>query len=213
MVEIAFTGAQEYVAHMRLYFLCEGTIASHTQLQIRTIIAHHIHQSFGQFITILLIHPSLHGLQYLGTFEGHDMVPSSCISSAGTEIAPVMESLKGHSEVVPVAVHRVFEVLHGPLSCAVAKGLEDVQSAHAGMSITGEVQFPIGAEGGEHLVARGVDRFSHVLGSSQSVFGERYSPYVQSTHPSGHVAYEVYPLPIGTHGRMSITGECVLAYL
>ena len=135
VVEVALAGAQHHVSHMGFHLLGEGTVASHAQFQVGAVVPHHIHQPFGQFVSVLLIYPTLHRLQYLGAFKRHDVVPSACVTAAGAEESPVVQSLKGHSEVISVAVHGVFQVLHLPLSGAVTHCLEDVQSAHARQSV------------------------------------------------------------------------------
>ena len=47
MVEVALAGSEEDVANARFDFLDEGTIATHADFLVRTVVAHHIDQSLG----------------------------------------------------------------------------------------------------------------------------------------------------------------------
>ena len=69
MVQITFAGAQEDVFHVGLYLLCEAAVALYAKLEIGAVVAHHIDQSLGQFVSVLFIDPSLDGLDDLGTVE------------------------------------------------------------------------------------------------------------------------------------------------
>ena len=81
------------------------------------------------------------------------------------------------------------------------------------MSVAGEVEVAVGAEDGEHLVARCVDGESDVLHAAHAVVGERDAPDVEAALSAGHVAGEVEPTSVGRDGGMGEAGECVLADL
>ena len=139
VVEVSGTGAQKDVVHIRLDFLRERAVGLHAQLEVGSVVAHHVHHPLGQLVAVLLIDPSLHGLYHLGALERHHVVPSSGIAPVGAEEASVIDALERHPEVVAARIHGVLQVLHRPVVRGVALGQEEVQPAHAGMSVGGEV--------------------------------------------------------------------------
>ena len=169
VVQVALASTQENVVHKGSDFLLKRSVTPDTQLLIRTVVTHHIDKSFGQFIAVLLVHPSLDGMHHIGTFERHNMIPSACIASVGTEEASVMQSLEGHAEVVAITVHGHLQVFYLPVSgYSVASGPEEIKSAHADMSVAGEVQVSVRSEGRKHLVSFRIDRSSHILYTTQA---------------------------------------------
>ena len=209
MIEIAFASSQEDIVDFRLHFLLETAVTSNAKLQVGSIVANHIDKSFGQLVAVLLVNPTLDGLDDLGMLETHDVVPTPCITSVCAEVPAIVQAFEGHSEVVSAGVHGVLQVLKRPIAKAVLYGFDDVQTAHAHMSVTREIEVSIGTERWEHLVARRVDRPSCILHTTKPVVGQGNLPDVETSLTSWHVACEVEPITIRTDGRMSITGERV----
>ena len=159
MIQITLAGTKEYIIYIGGDFLDKGTVAAYAQLLVGTIVTHHIDKSLWQFVSIFFIDPSLDGMNNLGTFERHDMIPSAGITSVGAEESSVVESFKGHAEVVSATVHGNLQILYLPIACCrIAFSLEDIQSTHAHMSVAGEVKFAVRTERGKHLVALGINR-------------------------------------------------------
>ena len=77
------------------------------------------------------------------------------------------------------------------------------------MAVGGEVEVAVGSEGGEHLVAGGVDRFTEILQTADLIAMDLTAPDVESSQATGHVADEVEPLSVGRDGGMGETGEGV----
>ena len=74
------------------------------------------------------------------------------------------------------------------------------------MTVAGEIKIAIRTEGGEHLVARGVDGRPQILhrarfGSAQ----QAAAPDINSAHAATHIADEIQPLSIGTHSGVGET--------
>ena len=113
MIEIPLAGAKQDIIDQRLHFLFEGAVATHAQLEVSAVVAHHVDESFGQFVAVLLVDPTLDGERHLGMFEGQDVVPSASIATIGGEVAAIVQTLEGDAEVVAAGIHRVFEVLDG----------------------------------------------------------------------------------------------------
>ena len=82
----------------------------------------------------------------------------------------------------------------------------DIEPSEAGVTVAGEIKIAIRAEGGEHLVAWGVDGRTQILhhtclGSTQ----QSAAPNVKSAHATTHIADEIQPLSIGTHSGVGET--------
>ena len=213
MVKVTLACAEEDVADLRLHFLLEGAVSAHAYLEVGAVGAHHIDESFGQFVAVFLIDPPFDGLYDFGMREREDVVPAAGIASVCREEAAVVQSLEGDAEVVAAGVHGIFEVLECPDAQAVALSLDDVQSAHSYVSVAGEVEISVGTEDGEHLVARGVDGVAYVFHASESVLSEGDAPNVEAALSAWHIAGEVEPSAVGRYGWVSIAGECVFADL
>ena len=214
MVQVSLAGSQEDVAYAWFHVLGERAVALEGQFQVGSIVAHHIDESFGQFIAILLVNPSRHGIRDFRTLEGHDVVPSAGIASARAEVAAIVHSLEGHAEIVAAAVHRVFQVGDVPglfLLRAVQLCAEEVQSSHSWMAVAAEVKISVGTEGGEHLVAFRVDGSAHVFHAAQCAVGQRDAPDVQPSQSARHIADEIEPVSIGADSRVGIAREGILA--
>ena len=63
----------------------------------------------------------------------------------------------------------------------------DVETTHAHMTIAAEIEVAIRAEGREHLVARGIDRFAEVFHTTKSGCGDAHTPDVVSAHAARHI--------------------------
>ena len=79
MVQESLAGGQQYVVYVGLDLLGEGSVATDTQFQVRTVVANHIHLSGRQFVAILFVHPALYGLYDLRIKETVDMIVASGI--------------------------------------------------------------------------------------------------------------------------------------
>lgn len=100
MVQIPHTGTQQHIVDIRLDLLRERAVTLDTQFQVGAVVAHEVYNSLWQLIALLLIHPSLHGLDDLRVLERVYMVPSMGIATVRGEEALVQHSLEGHAEVV-----------------------------------------------------------------------------------------------------------------
>ena len=134
MVEESLAGAQEDVVDAGLYLLYKRAVASHADLLIRTVVAHHINQSGRQFVAVFLINPTLHGLYHLCFLKRVDMVPSARIATIAGEVAAVVQSFEGHAEVVAGRIEGEARMLQLFEVGGVFQN-KDIQSAHAGMSV------------------------------------------------------------------------------
>ena len=120
------------------------------------------------------------------------------------------------TEVIARRVHRHAHVLDDPtvhgrlviLVTGLQLGNKQVQTTHAGMSVTGEIQQAVGTHIGETLVALGIDLWAHILEGTVLVL-EVDAPDVGAALASGHIAGEVEPLAIGADGGVGIVAERV----
>ena len=214
-VQVAFACAKQHVIHSRFDDLSERTVHFHAQFQVRSVVAHHIDQGFGQFVSVFLIHPSRDGLHDFGVLEGIDVIPTFAVVTVAAEEATVIHAFKGHTEVIAHRVHRRPEVFNRPPASAVAFSLEKIQSAHARMTIGREVELTVWTERREHLVARCVDRATDIFHSSEPVAHYSGAPDIQSTLASRHIAHKIEPFAIRRYGRMCIGRQgvaCDLAF-
>ena len=209
MVQEALAGCQEDIVYTRVDHLLERAVALDAELDVGTVVAHHIHLSGGQFIAIHLIHPSLDGLYNLRILETVDMIPSTTVAAVGREEAAVVRALEGHAEVVALRIERIAGMFQEVASVASHLRDEDVEASHSGMSVGREIEVAVGPERRKHLVALCIDGFSKVLHAGRSRCGEPDTPDVESSLAARHVACEVEPLPIGRDGRMGIARQRV----
>ena len=113
MVQIALASAQQHVIYVGLNLLHKRAIATHAELQVGAIVAHHIHLGSGQFVAVMLVHPTLDGLHNLGIIEAVDVVEPTQIATIGTEETLIKLALEGHAEIVGLGVQRVAWVMDG----------------------------------------------------------------------------------------------------
>src|SRR5574344_399187 len=136
VIEIALACTEDGILHPWFYLLFKRTVTLHTYFYVCPVVTYHIYQGLRQFISILLIHPSLHRLYYLGIYKRVDMIPSAGIATIRREEAPVKQSLESHSEVIALRVERVSGMLYRPGLLArnpdIGIGFcdEDVESSH-----------------------------------------------------------------------------------
>ena len=64
------------------------------------------------------------------------MVPSTSVVTVRREEATVVNSLERHAEVVALRIERIARVRHVVLAVLADGGNEDVESSHAGMTVT-----------------------------------------------------------------------------
>ena len=107
MVQETLTRAQEHIIHSRLDLLGKRTVALDAQLEVCTVVAHHIHLACRQFVTILLVHPTRHRLDDFRVVERIDVVPAFAVATIRREKSLVLQSLEGHSKVVTLRVQRI----------------------------------------------------------------------------------------------------------
>ena len=82
----------------------ERTVTLDTQFQVSAVVAHHIYQGLRQFVAVLLVYPALDGLNNLGVIERVDVVPALAVTAIRGEETFVMQTFKGHAEVVALRV-------------------------------------------------------------------------------------------------------------
>ena len=212
MVEIAPAGGEKEVAHAGLHRLLERTVGKHAYLLVRAVAAHHIHHCIGQFVAVLLIHPALHRLQHFGIREFENLVPAASARGAvGRKETSVVQALERDAEIVGKGVHWRRQVLYLPhVAHSVLSGAVKVESAHAAAPVAGEIEFAVGAERREALVARRVNGRAEVFNSPNAVTGcDAGAPKVEAAHTARHVRGEIEPAAIGRGGRVGVGGECV----
>ena len=100
MVQETFAGAQENVVNAWGYNLCERAIALHAEFLVGAVVTHHIDKCLGQFVAVFLVHPALHCLHHLVLLERVYMVPAACVAAVRAEVAPVVDTLEGHAEII-----------------------------------------------------------------------------------------------------------------
>ena len=212
VVEIAPAGGEKEVAHAGLHRLLERTVGKHAYLLVRAVAAHHIHHCIGQFVAVLLIHPALHRLQHFGIREFENLVPTASARCAvGRKETSVVQALKRDAEVVGKGVHRRRQVLHFPrVADRVLLGAVKVEATHSSAPVAGEIEFAVGAERREALVARRVDGRPEIFNRADAVAGgDAGAPKVEAAHAARHVGGEIEPAAVGRGGRVGVRGECV----
>ena len=88
-------------------------------------------------------------------------------------------------------------------------GKEDVETTHAWMTVRGEIEIAIRTEGGEHLIAWGVDGFAQILHAHESSTSDARAPDVHSALATRHIANKIQPHAIRRNSWMSKGGEGV----
>ena len=100
MVQESLAGAEEHVIYARLDLLCEGTVASDTQFEVRAVVAYHIDLGSRQFVAVLFIDPTLDGLHDFRIIETVDVVVATRVAAVRTEESLIAFSLESHAEIV-----------------------------------------------------------------------------------------------------------------
>ena len=212
VVEIAPARGEKQIVHARLHRLLERAVGKHAQFLVRAVAAHHIHHCLGQFVAVLLIYPALHRLQHFGIRKFENLVPASSARGAvGGEETTVVQALERDAEIVGKGVHRRGQVLHFPrVAQSVLCGAVKVEAAHSAASVAGEIEFAVGAEGGETLVARRVNGRSEIFNRANAVAArDAGAPKVEAAHTARHVGGEIEPAAVGRRGRVGVRGERV----
>ena len=94
-----------------------------------------------------------------------------------------------YAEVIAVGVQRHSHVYHNPVAFRLKCSLEQVESAHPGVSVAGKYKDAVGKSVRKYLVARGVYLRSEI-DKRTGTFVNLYAPYIFSTH-ARHIACEV----------------------
>ena len=76
----------------------------HTQLFVRSVIAHEVDLRLWQLVAIALVDPALNGLRDVGTFEAVEMVVAARIVAVGGEETAHVAAFESHAEIVGRAV-------------------------------------------------------------------------------------------------------------
>ena len=98
------------------------------------------------------------------------MIPSTGIASVRGEESAFFVTLESDAEIVSCRVDGSTHVSDDPLSNAVERGFEQVQSAHAGMAVGNEINRHRIAHVGKQLVPLGIDGGAEVFHSAEAVF-------------------------------------------
>lgn len=213
MVEETLAGGEHHIAHSGLDHLGERAVALERQSAVGAVVAYHVDLGLRQFVSLGLVDPSLDGVDHLGVLKRVYMVPSAAVATVGREVAPVVGSLKGHAEVIAVGVERVAGVGELVAALLVDLGDEDIQSSQSGMAVAREVEVAVGAEGGKHLVAGGIDGLAQVFHAAQSDRCDAHAPDVHAPLATWHVGDEVQPLAVGRYGGVGIARQRVAGEL
>ena len=208
IVEEAVAGGQQDVLDAGLDLLLETAVGAHAKVDVRAVVAHHVDTGLRQLVAVLLVDVAEHGVDHLGLLKGVDMIPSAAVLAIGGEVAAIVHALESHREVIARRVDRRGKDLHGPLARhRVLAGAVDVEAAHTRVTVGGEIEFAVGAEGGEHLIAGAVDRRAEILHRADAVAVETRAPDVISAQAARHIGDEIEPASVGRDGGMSVGGE------
>ena len=136
MVEESLAGSEQNIVDARCQYIVERTVTLYAYFLIGAVRSDNVDEGGWQFVAVLLIYPSLHALYYFRVLKAVDMVPSSAVVTVRREEATVVNSLERHAEVVALRIERIARVRHVVLAVLADGGNEDVESSHAGMTVT-----------------------------------------------------------------------------
>ena len=151
-------------------------------------------------------------MQHFGIRKLENLVPAASARGAvGRKETSVVQALKRDAEIVGKGVHRRRQVFHLPrVAYSVLGGAVKVESAHAAASVAGEIEFAVGAERREALVARRVNGRSEIFNRANAVAArDAGAPKVEAAHAARHVGGEIEPAAVGRGGRVGVRGERV----
>ena len=141
------------------------------------------------------------------------MVVASSILAVGREKATIVGTFESHAEVIRLRVEGIARMIYLVfVGLRVNLGDIDVESAHAHMSVTTEVEVAVRSESRKHLVAWRIDRFAEVFHTTQSCGGDAHTPDVETTHATWHVRDKIEPFAIGRDSGMGIAAKGILRY-
>ena len=135
MIQKTLACGKEYIVGAGFQNALKRAVAAHTQLLVGAVAAHHIHQCGGQFVAVLLVHPSFYALYYFGIVKAEDMVPSAAVVAVGCKESAVVHSLERHAEVVGLRIERIAGMFYVVFAVLANCGNEYVESAHARMTV------------------------------------------------------------------------------
>ena len=126
------------------------------------------------------------------------MVVASGIVAVGTKETLLCLAGEGDAEVIAHGVDGSTHILHLPMAGAVLRGLEEIQPAHAWMTVGSEIEGDGVSAIGEQLVARRIDRLTQVLHRSEAVIAQYFgTENVFSSKTSDRIRHIIEVLPIG----------------
>ena len=135
MIQKTLACGEEYIFGAGLQYALKRAVATHAQLLVGAVAAHHIHQCGWQFVAVLLVHPSLHALYNLRIFKTIYVVPSAAVVAVGCKEATVVHTLECHTEVVGLRIERIAGMFYVVFAVLANGGNEYVESAHARMTV------------------------------------------------------------------------------
>ena len=135
MIQKTLARGEEYIFGTGFQNALKRTVATHAQLLVGAVAAHHIHQCGGQLVAVLLVHPSFHALYNLRIFKAIYVVPSAAVVAVGCKESAIVYSLERHSEVVGLRIERIAGMLYVVFAVLANGGNEYVESAHARMAV------------------------------------------------------------------------------
>ena len=142
------------------------------------------------------------------------MIPPPRIAAIRGEKSALALSLERDTEIVERRVDGRAEVLHVPLPGAVLLGAEQVEPAHPGMPVGGEVDRHRVADVGKQLIARRVDHGAEVLHAAKvrTAYDPR-SEEVLATVSADGFSHEIEVLPVGRNRWVSQQRDRVLQHV
>ena len=80
----------------------------------------------------------------------------------------------------------------------------NIESAHTGMAVAGEVEVTVGTESRKHFITFGIDRLAYVFYASPTCCRKAHAPDVETSFTTRHITHEIEPFSIGRDSGVGI---------